>query len=609
MMQPCLVAAVSTMAVAIANPVSSAPPQTAPPAPVLAAPANGAALVQPITLRWNPIVDPDGPIGSYTWEVSTSSTFGSVIASGFNNLASPEIPLATDAQVSGLANGTYFWRVKGAQDLGGVTGFVDSPFSAVRSFSVTGLGPAPAGVPILSAPGTSFHPFEFFDITWTEVAGAHHYLLEADEDAGFSAPINLSGGPQVIVGTRFHAGWGKETPGSFYRVRAVSAENLWGRPSATLTVHITNAAPLPPAPTPLSQVGGASITIPFLFDWTDAPNPQIAGYDVDIDDEPNFLGAVGVLLAQGVSRSDYLVLNDPLVEGINHFPPGTYFWRVRAVAGNTFGPWSAGQRFVVTASPPTPPGLELFWILTDPGSVQGGNSTAARLALNMPAPAGGALVKLASDFPGVEIPPSVLIPAGATDAIVSPITTRPVSGASIGTLVASYGIKWQQNSIGCWPILWGGALSDESVIGGNTVTGTVTLLGPAPAGGVVVTVMSSDTALARPPASVLVPAGATSATFGITTSAVSTPTRIVFDFGTAFEGYGSPESWLLLTPAASPAPPPALSSLTLSPATVLGGGSGTGTVMLTAPAPAGGASIRILGSMEGDVVTPNNTVT
>ena len=45
----------------------------APPAPVIVAPANGAALVQPITLDWGAVVDPDGPIGSYTWQVSTSS--------------------------------------------------------------------------------------------------------------------------------------------------------------------------------------------------------------------------------------------------------------------------------------------------------------------------------------------------------------------------------------------------------------------------------------------------------------------------------------------------------------------------------------------------------
>src|SRR5262245_34744787 len=37
----------------------------APPAPVLVAPGNGAALAQPITLDWGAVVDPDGPIGSY----------------------------------------------------------------------------------------------------------------------------------------------------------------------------------------------------------------------------------------------------------------------------------------------------------------------------------------------------------------------------------------------------------------------------------------------------------------------------------------------------------------------------------------------------------------
>ena len=174
---------------------SAALAQTAPPAPVLAAPASGASLVQPITLRWNPIVDPDGPIGSYTWEVSTSSTFGTVVASWFTNLEAPEIPTSTVAQVSGLANGTYFWRVRGSQDVGGAVGFIDSPWSAVRSFTITGLGAAP-GTPVITGPGpgSSFHPFEFFDVTWNDVPGAHHYLLEADDDAAFSFPITLSGG-------------------------------------------------------------------------------------------------------------------------------------------------------------------------------------------------------------------------------------------------------------------------------------------------------------------------------------------------------------------------------------------------------------------------------
>ena len=89
------------------------PTPARPPAPVLVSPANGASLVQPITLDWNPVSAPGGPIGSYTWQVGTSSTFTTVIASGFTNMDSdPSIPTRTADKVSGLPNGTYFWRVK-----------------------------------------------------------------------------------------------------------------------------------------------------------------------------------------------------------------------------------------------------------------------------------------------------------------------------------------------------------------------------------------------------------------------------------------------------------------------------------------------------------------
>ena len=55
---------------------------------------------------------------------------------------SHSIPTRTADKVSGLPNGTYFWRVKCTQL--GPNGGVDSPWSTVRSFTVTGPGPAPA---------------------------------------------------------------------------------------------------------------------------------------------------------------------------------------------------------------------------------------------------------------------------------------------------------------------------------------------------------------------------------------------------------------------------------------------------------------------------------
>src|SRR5712691_3515774 len=67
-------------------------------------------------------------------------------------------------------------------------------------------------------------------------------------------------------------------------------------------------------------------------------------------------------------------------------------------------------------------------------------------------------------------------------------------------------------------------LSPSSVTGGSSSIGTVTLSAPAPAGGAQVTLSSNDPPVATVPSSVTVPAAATSATFTVSTNAVSTST-------------------------------------------------------------------------------------
>jgi hypothetical protein len=566
-----------------------------PPAPTLVAPASGAALVQPITLTWSPVTDPRGPVGNYVWQLGTTSSFTNVIATGFTDERNGT-PIPTFARVSGVPNGTYFWRVKTSVTVGGTIGFVDSAFSAVRTVTITGPGPAP-GTPSFTAPAnlSQFHVREFFDIKWTAVPGAQYYLLEADDDPAFSAPQTLNVEP-LQFGTMFHAGWGNTLPNIYYRVRAISIDNVRGLPSATLNVKVVNTAPIPPAPKPLSPIGGATVSLPFTFDWSDTANPQVPGYDVDIDTDPNFSGAFGVGFVEGISRSDYTIVSD--------LPPGSYFWRVRALHGDAIGPWSAGVSFHVVAAPPTPTGLELAWIITEPSTTYGGASTQARVTLNGPAPAGGATVRIISDMPNVEVPQTVFIPAGATDAMAAPITTPVVHGATVGPLRASFGQKWQQSGLGMFPIVYSLALNSDAVVGGNSLTGTVTLLRPALAGGVTVTLISADTSLVRPPAHVVVPEGETAVSFPIATSPVAGATPITIDTGTANDGFRAPQGVLMLLPIGAPAAAPSLSSVTLASASVLGGGSTTGTVTLTHPAPAGDAVVQIGGSLEGKVVTP-----
>jgi hypothetical protein len=135
-------------------------------------------------------------------------------------------------------------------------------------------------------------------------------------------------------------------------------------------------------------------------------------------------------------------------------------------------------------------------------------------------------------------------------------------------------------------------LNPTSVVGGNSSTGTVTLSGPAPAGGTQVALSSSNTTAARVPASVTVAAGATSATFTVGTSVVSASTAV-----TISAAYGGVSRSASLT--VQPVPPPAatLTSLTLNPTSVVGGfQTSTGTVTLSAPAPAGGVQVTLSSS-------------
>jgi trimeric autotransporter adhesin len=141
-------------------------------------------------------------------------------------------------------------------------------------------------------------------------------------------------------------------------------------------------------------------------------------------------------------------------------------------------------------------------------------------------------------------------------------------------------------------------LNPTSVVGGSeSSTGTVTLSGPAPAGGAQVT-LASDYGAASVPSSVTVSTGATGASFTVNTTPVtaSTPVTISGSYGGA-----SKSATLTVTPA----PLPTVSSLTLNPSSVVGGvQSSTGTVTLSSPAPAGGAQVA-LASNSGAASVPS----
>jgi len=142
-------------------------------------------------------------------------------------------------------------------------------------------------------------------------------------------------------------------------------------------------------------------------------------------------------------------------------------------------------------------------------------------------------------------------------------------------------------------------LSEGSVIGGASVTGTATLTVPAPSYGAEVFLTSSDPAAARVPASVTIPNGQTSETFRVTTTAQTAPTTVSITANS---------TGTVQTASLTVLPQPALTALTLSPTSVTGGTSTTNnTVTLSSAAPAAGVRVTLTSS-DASVAKPPDSV-
>jgi hypothetical protein len=139
------------------------------------------------------------------------------------------------------------------------------------------------------------------------------------------------------------------------------------------------------------------------------------------------------------------------------------------------------------------------------------------------------------------------------------------------------------------------------VVGGNPSTGTVTLTSAAPSGGALVSLASASGAV-KVPGSVSVNQGATSASFGITTSPVTTQTLVTLS---ATYGGSTKTTTFTVNPAAVSA---VLASLTLNSTRVKLGSSVTATVRLSAPAPVGGATVILASSNPAVASVPASVV-
>jgi len=237
-------------------------------------------------------------------------------------------------------------------------------------------------------------------------------------------------------------------------------------------------------------------------------------------------------------------------------------------------------------------------VTVSPPTVVGGTTSTGKVTLTAPAPAGGAVVTLASDTPAATVPASLKIGAGATSKTFT-VSTTPVAASTAASISASYSGTSAAATLAVTPAVPSKVtLNPTKVIGGVSSKGTVTLSGKAPAGGASIT-LSSSTLAAGLPSPVTIPPGATSTTFQVTTAPVTVSTQA--DISASYNG-ATVQATLTVNPAV-------LSKVTLGATSVVGGGSvATNTVTLTGAAPPAGVQVTLTSSSPTATVPSSLTV-
>jgi len=522
-----------------------------PPAPSLLSPASGASVSAPLTISWSAVTDPSGII-AYNWQVSTSSTFSTITAN--NSTMGP-----TQDTVSGLGNGTYFWRVQSVN-----SNFVQSAWSAARSFTITGVSAGALAAPTLGPTKgySTFHPLEVMTFNWSAVQGAASYVIQASTDPNF--PVSTSFSMNNIPDPTYSFSTPNE--GNYFaRVFAVDSNGVRSAPSNVITFSIFYSNPLPAPPNIISPTNAGTLTLPVTLTWSDVPNPQPSGYEVEIAKDSGF---------QTIEESDPQ-LNNPS-RTVLSLTPGTKYWRVRSHQGDAspttaaVTKWSASGSFTVSQAPAAPVSLAFT---SNP--LYSGNSTLVQIQLSTAAPSSGAVISLTSSDPNAApVPATVTMPANTAwmqfQMKAGQVTTEtPVTiTASLNSGSASAQLTVLPPSIKSLSI------SPTTFNGGISVQAIAMLNGVAPANGASITFSSSSPAV-QAPAAETVAAGSPSVVFQIPTTSVTANTPATV---TASYNGQSVESQITLTPQGQP------SALSLSPSSVSGTAGSLGVVQVASAA-------------------------
>ncbi|MGZ8779637.1 MAG: galactose-binding domain-containing protein, partial [Thermoanaerobaculia bacterium] len=213
------------------------------------------------------------------------------------------------------------------------------------------------------------------------------------------------------------------------------------------------------------------------------------------------------------------------------------------------------------------------------------------------------IVALTSSSPSASVPTTVTVPLGGSSASFN-IATTSVAAAATATITAStYGPSQSATLtlVAGTSAVTQLALEESSVEGGIAINATLVLGAPAPAGGALVSVASSNTRLATVPEVVLVPEGAASAVFSVTTYPVdaSAGVTVTATYGAVVSATATIVACAQLT---NVIPPPASTALgtTWLDDTLPAGATQTGDGVLDSTQFASGSlAVHLSGASEG----------
>ena len=470
--------------------------------PTLSSPPNASAfpITGDVTLRWNAVSDVSG-IEAYVYQISSDPTFARDRISYTGSVSTPSFVARS------LSNGTHYWRVQAADRAGNL-----GAFSPAFSFATAVNGASPVLAAIRLDPqrvngGLSGSATLFLNFGAVAPSGGAVVSLRSSDPvlAAVPATVTIPAGANsvsftfatsavavtksvVITGelglTQANTLTLEPPSVTLLRSISVSPTSVTAGTSSTGTVSLSTAAPAGGAVVALSS-NNAAATVP--FNVTVPAGAASATFPITTSGVSTRTD-VNISAGYGTSLFTTFVIN----------PAGT---------GTPAAPTLLSP---ANGSTPAQP-VTLDWSdVTGAASyilqVDDANTFSTPLVVNQTTTASqftaGSLANRQHWWRVRAVSSSGTM--GAWSAVRSFTPQTAPAAASLSTLT----------------------VAPSSVVGGNAATGTVTLTSAAPSGGFVVTLASSNTAIATVPASVTVPQGATSATFGTSTAAVSATTPV-----------------------------------------------------------------------------------